>query len=356
MKLRILCVLLCLAGCGGISLNDGQVRIGTSQSVQGGDVQPDIYVFGSETGDVIKKPEMFQITLISGHICDFREQGGIFNSPAGFATTNDAAIPCKETGHGSVFQGKATRGEIAVLAGFQFRGVTANQPDLPEERLVYFSDDVRETGQLLNFQNIPIYGPAPAKLASAQLRMTILELDQDEAKKQSEFLGTLASAGAVFASPVQGAAIGVLSSIGSALILSNKDDREFRVDLGFDAPNVGSDVPRLLLREGYLALVRRENRSATDHFVGPDMTTKLVICPTRGYVALGDCEDKKIYRGSTWLLLRVSREDPEIVNAALSQTFQDLVDSRLAAVDISGLSSVSTELEALMKAIKDAEE
>ncbi|MEO0819261.1 MAG: hypothetical protein AAF074_02445 [Pseudomonadota bacterium] len=349
-----------VASCGSVELNEGQVRVGTAPLEPSGSVSQPVttQIFASAAtggGQVIQPNQDFQITLISAFICDFRESGGILNDPLGFATTNDAGEPCREEGHNTVFQGKATRGEIAVLAGFKFRNDDPALGDTPEERVVYFNDDVRETGQLLNFKNLPVYGPAPMVRASSRLRLTVLELDQDEVEEQAAVLQSLASAGAAFASPINAAVLGVLSSIGETLIRSNKDDREFAFDLGFDAPFGQSGVNRVLLREGYLALIRRENRSATNHF-SADGQGSLVICPKRGLIGVNSCSDDNFYRSSSWMLLRISREDPMIANAELRRTLQQVAEGRLGQSILVGpnasrLQDLAGQIETLSKAL-----
>lgn len=346
--------MLALGACS-MDLNEGQVRIGAPSEKGFSPVTPQ--VFSEENGAVIKPGEDFQITLISAYICDFRESVYLdFLAP-----TNRGAVPCRDDGNAEA----DTRGEISILAGFGFRDGTLDG-GTPAERLVYYGDDVRETGQLLNFLNLPIYGPAPYSLAASHLRVTILELDQEEAEEQSAFLETLANAGASYSSPVEGKVIEVLGSIGDALIKSNKDDRELRFDMGFDVPFLSDDgdvldadaepttqIMRLPLREGYLAVVRRERRSDRDHF------KDVKICPTLGLIVpvkneAGQettCNGEDFLQQATWLLLRVTREHSSVVDASLNRTLRDALSARKGGgLESADLSRINSALEALQTA------
>ncbi|MEM6973512.1 MAG: hypothetical protein AAF577_11965 [Pseudomonadota bacterium] len=355
--------LLALTACSGYELNEGQVRGGratapATTTSEGSPLSGALFLPDASSNDVLRVGDDVQITLVSAYICNFREAGGILNEPFGFATTNNQRQSdiCVEDGQGSRFRGSATRGEIAILAGFQFNGVDGATSDVPGERVVYYNEDVRETGQLLNFLNLPLYGPAPYHLASARLRLSILELDQAEVEEQVAILNALADAGTTYASPVYGPTIGVLSSIGEALLRSNDDDVEFGFDMGFDAPNQASNLRRNLLREGYLAFIRRERRSDQNHF------DDLHICPDRGVIAVGSCgPDESVsepyYAGATWLLLRISKEDPAIADAALTRTVGEVVTARIAENLLSAPgSTVNQRISQALQAVREARE
>ncbi len=344
-------VLNLIGGCGA-HLNEGQVRVGTGNLADSGksvQAATDVVFLSSDASSdsFINPGDDFQITLVSAHICDFREIGSLGNA---FASTNIGTENCA----GGLTQGRASRGEIVILGGFHFRGSESGQADEPVERVIFFSDDVRETGQLLNFINLPLYGPTAAKFAAGRMKLSILELDQAEAEQQAAFLGQLAQVGATFSSPAQGPVIGALASIGEAFLKSNKDDRELAFSMGFDPTNARSSfydksiVHRLPLKEGYLAVVRRESRSSVDHFNPGDEAIN--ICPERGLLVTGsDCSNDQYYADSTWLLLRISREDPEVVNAQLTKTAKDLI-AALSSDD--QITQQATAVQNLASAIK----
>ena len=339
--------ILILAGIGlsacSLELNEGLVRMAVPSDPTTGSGKLSPAVFTDHDGqEIIKVGEDFQITLISAFICDVREGLGGFNV---FTSTNQESTRCGNRKS----QGLGTRAEVAILAGFQFRSSNGGNAN-PEERLVFFSDDIRESGQLLNQVNLPVYGPAPYQLATSKMRVTILELDRQEAEEQSALLEKLSEAGREFASPVQGAVLGVLSSIGEIIIKSNSDDREFRFELMFDTPFGASAnqsaIHRLPLREGYIAMIRRESR------LGPASKVKFseyTICPALGLISIDStCQDGDAYlNDTTWLLFRVSKEDFNVANATLSRTLQNLMIARKGKLDLIDLNEISNALTAL---------
>lgn len=353
MKVLATLGLLALSACAS-ELNEGQVRMGIPQHTSG-NITPE--VFRATHGSVLETDEVFMITLVSTYICNFRETQTLeFLSP-----TNVGAIACGDKRSSGI----NTRGEIAILAGFAFQDQKGTG-GAPEERLVFLSHDVRETGQLLNFINLPIYGPAPYQKATSRLRMTILELDKEESEEQSDILQSVADAGASFASPVQGKVIEVLASIGETLIKTNKDDREMRFDAGFDVPyseesksedNIGTvkqspatelSIMRNPLREGYIILMRRERRDRKDHF------KNIKVCPKLGLVVEADkeCDGNSYYADSTWILLRVTKEDEDVANAILNQTLRDALEARQSGgITAKNLRAVQSAIDTLSKSL-----
>ena len=349
MRVGLISVLVgvLLAGCSGVDLNDGQVRIAASNQPSGGAVDQGIFRQYLPTSPglstQIMPGEDFHITLVSAYICNFREFEPI-NSLLDFS--NDGSAKC---GGDSVFQSEVSRGEIAMLAGFGFRDENAKTAEDDGERLVYFSDDVRESGQLLNLLNLSVYGPAPYKKASSRLSLTIMELDQAEVEQQAGFLKTIAAAGQSFASPLQGPVLNVLGSIGEAFIKSNKDDRELAFVMEFDPIFEGkngkqSNVFRLPIREGYLVVIRHEKRSETNHF------DNIKVCPEIGLITnKSGCKQNEYYQDNTWLLLRISREDKDVADAKLTGTLQELLQSRSGLLDTSSLEKIFNALTELNK-------
>ena len=308
-----------VAACSGNSadLNEGSVRAGfAGSSVNPQQANATLYAApaGLAGPPVIDGGDFVMITALSGYICDFRENGLTINA---FADSNRGAEPCLG-GSTDIFdfesRGEATRGEIAITARYEVRGTTT---DPAEDRVIFFSDDVRETGQFLNFANLPVYGPVAAPKASSILKLQIFELDAEENKENAAVLNKLAELGALVPSPVAGGAFSVLSKLGTAFVTSNKDDREFSFELGFDPTKATPVLRRNPLRAGYYALIRRERRDQFDHF------DDLVICPAEGILAeksagqteAAACAAGVPYHGSTWLLLRVTEEDQDVVEA-----------------------------------------
>lgn len=316
-------VCLGIAACSdGSDLNEGQVRVGLAVSgaapgarvASGAVFQP-----AGTTTEALTPDDNFLITLVSAFICDFREFGSVLDLGL---RSNASSTRCGDEHRLSNPQGQATRGEIAILAGFQFRAGTTDVNRKPEERLVYFNKDVRESGQLLNFLNLPLYGPAPFRNAAARLRVSVLEIDRDEVEQSVGLLQTLAAAGTAFSSPAYGPVLGVLADLGSSLLRENEDDVELAFDLGFDPVFERSSVHRVLLREGYLLLMRREDRSRQDHF------DDIRVCPARGIIVKGtNCDDDSYYADQSWLLLRISRESADVAQKVAANTADEVAEA-----------------------------
>ncbi|MEE3528637.1 hypothetical protein QO167_29825, partial [Pseudomonas aeruginosa] len=90
-------------------------------------------------------------------------------------------------GDGSLFDNaRSTQGEIAITASAGERGATSNglsfnPADIKRNgRVVYYNEDIRESGQLINALNIPIYGPKTYDGGTFFVDLAILELDENE--------------------------------------------------------------------------------------------------------------------------------------------------------------------------------
>lgn len=356
-------VLLILAGCIGNrpGLNEGSVR---GAFVPGGAIQKiDGTLFASTEkrsdganaaganalADAIKPSSAFQISLISAYICDFHEAGGGFNR---FAGSNSGAGNICENGSGSAqSRGFATRGEIVISARFDDLSLASSQ-ELDGDRVVFFSNDVRETGQMLNFANQPIYGPAKAPNGASKLTMKILELDKEEAEHNAALLEGLADLGAALPSPAVGAAFGTLVKLGSDLVKSNQDDVEFSFSIGFDAAGINAtNVAANPLRSGYIAFVRKDDRNTFTHF------DDLKICPEQGFISQKTSNEKtdckKPYSGDTWMLIRIAEMPASTANAlAIGSALATLRQSQLID-DVSGGQEL---IQALNKAASDLRE
>ena len=317
LRMFVMMAALALPGCGleSFNLNEGSNRLALvdppNAKSQSTSVSVSSYYSKEDNpGAVIKKGEIFQIKLISAFICNFRETDLRFDALSG---SNIGASPCRsEPFLGGESAGVATRGEIAVMAGLTRRG---RETESAGERVIFFSNDVRETGQLLNFANLPVYGPAVYEPVDLTLSLKILELDQDETQSQQAFLNSVADAGASISSPIYGGAFSLLVDIGRGFLASNLDDVEMAFTVGFDVPpDETSMMPRLSLREGYLVLMRRENRSTYDHF------KNVYVCSKGGFLADDEknCESGIPYNKATWLLLRVTKENATVVRAELA--------------------------------------
>ncbi|MEM1277944.1 MAG: hypothetical protein AAGH74_15580 [Pseudomonadota bacterium] len=255
--------------------------------------------------EVIKPGDHFSITLISAFICDFRETGvlnGVFDASN---SESDVCPGGLKTESALSLQEQASRGEIAILADYgSGTARAAGSSDIKDfGRVIYYNEDVRESGQLLNDIGIRIHGPIAYKNEVTNLRLAIVEFDDEENERAKAIIENLASVGGK-AYPPAAAVLGVLSTLGKTVFEQNKNDVEFRGSIIFDPPSVRSTVARAPLQEGYYVFVRNEDRSEDFEWGG------LEVCETKGLLMHKGCS--QTYRDNTWLLLRVSREDTDV--------------------------------------------
>lgn len=254
---------------------------------------------------VIRPGENFSIILVSAFICDFRE-GGIFSGV--FDGSNTGSDKCAGgTKNRSVLssQERTTRGEIAILADY---GSNTDKPAGSTSiedfgRVVYYNEDIRESGQMLNDIGVRLYGPIKYKNEVSTLKLAVVEFDEAENERTKAIIKRLAAAGGQ-AYPPATAVLGVLNSLGQVVIDQNKNDVEFRASRIFEPPSATSSVARAPLQEGHYVFVRDENRSAELNWGG------LHLCEREGYLGSANCDGP--YRQKTWFLIRVSREDADV--------------------------------------------
>lgn len=278
----------------------------------------------------IEKGEAFSIKLVSAYICDFREGTG---SSDWLSRSNSGATPC-EGGDGNfslLGSANTTRGEIAIIANAGERsntsaGLTFDPSDIRNRgRVVYYNEDVRESGQLINALNIPVYGPKTYDGGPFFMDLAILELDNDESEQSRQLLQELANIGSAAYAPGT-PVLNLLNTLGGALLGANGDDVELRYQLEFDPPYTRKSIKDSLairnritsyapLREGYYALVRMEDRDqlpafdllkVTDGKYNPMLGMKI---DQANQLPGKSTPTHSLYKGSSWLLLRVSRED-----------------------------------------------
>ena len=268
---------------------------------------------------IIKDGDHLSITIMSAFICDVHEGDllkGTWEQVSDY--TNSGATPCKggvKTIKPFGRQGHETRGEVAILASIKsLSDVNTGQVDFSSQydfgRVVYYNEDIRETGQLLNAINIPIYGPSEYEKGPLELRLALIEFDDKEDKGAQALVSSLASMGGTLYPPSK-PVLGILNKLGETLITTNRDDVEFAFRATFDPPSKKARVYRMPLQEGYYAILRQENRSADAAWAkGSSKPPNFAICPEKGRLMQLGCE--KEYRDHTWFLIRVSKEDPDV--------------------------------------------
>ncbi len=249
--------------------------------------------------ELIEEGDSLVVRLLHAHICDFAESGDWFKASPRGACNNGAAA--------SFWDRRASRGEIAVLANANERsngaGLRFDQAEARETaRLVFYSADVREYGHILNFKNMPIYGPRTYGGAPFFLDFHILELDNEEAEATRAMLSTLAGIGGS-AYPPAAPAIQILNSLGNALLSGEQDDVEARHTVEFDSPRVekGQDPHRVALRTGVYGFVRQEVRNDDFDWNSVCLNYETMQLHRRDD---GECSNA-IFRDRTWWTLRI---------------------------------------------------
>lgn len=361
LKIFLVCSTLLLSACSSVNFNEGSSRVfAVNADSDIGSLQNGTIYFDTNNIDapqqIINKEDYFSIKLISTFICNFRESKGFSELTE---TSNKFSKICNNftensTNTDGIKQG--TRGEILIAAniGEQKSGFKIGF-DLATLRngskVVYYNPDVRESGQLINAINLPIYGPKKYDGYPFSMDISVFELDNDENKEIKALLSKLAELGvAASANPLINS---VVKPLGEALIGSNTDDLELRYIINFDEPGaVDSNIPRMQLREGYYAIIRKEARDqiARSEKLCVDAKTGLLLeiknnenhCKLEVY---NDYGRNNVFRDNTWLLFRVTKEDPlspaidqvdtlEMLSSFLSRDkiWDASLDNQLAAI------------------------
>lgn len=315
---------IALCGCATGFLNEGATRLRVSQSVSdSASAFRALYFKPAEVNDsIIESGKHFSISLMSAHICGFRESRGLS------ALTLDASNPAGAADgvqtEGCTYGGlkppkskdRTTRGEISILVNAGESSAKVANIINPSDgnskgRVIYYDDDVRESGQLINAINLPIYGPKAYTGKNFVFDLWMLELDNDESNQSKTLLSSLAGLGAK-AYPPSAPILGVLNTLGGAFLSGNKDDLEARIQMRFDvkAPE-DSKVVRMPFAEGYYAFVREENRDLNPEW-GKFAVNEAdgVLCHSADGKTCVQGE-QNTYRNRTWFLIRIAKEAPD---------------------------------------------
>lgn len=308
----------------------------------------------------IEKGDSVSIRLLHAYVCEFYEQA---QSRKELERTYRRAS--KKSTEGSEDDGTVvscadrdynrfgTRGEIAVLASaveVDENGQGQNTGSgLDSMRLVYFDDDVRETGQALNQANHRIYGPISYQGRPLSLRLAIAELDQEEADETAGLLKALAGLGKQAYAPAS-PVLDALSKISDAYFSSKQDDLVFLYAMEFnsaskDAPP-SENVVHLPLREGVYAFVRSQSREPNKiNWEG------IRLDPDTGRLLSGS--DKGDWVKKTYLTIQVRRNEPSLSQDSF-QTLSQFRASRPVNTESVGKSLEGLAIEVRAQAIYDA--
>ncbi len=152
------------------------------------------------------------------------------------------------------------KAEIAIVVN-AFESETGKEIDfvnMQSGRLVFFSDDVH-SGQLLNFNNLPVYGPKSYGGQPFALRITIFELDGGTEQTKT-LLNSVAKAGSAAYAPAS-PVLNLLNGIGQSLFGGSHDDTQFRYTMQLN-PRPGDEFNNsFLLESGNYVFVRLEDRT-----------------------------------------------------------------------------------------------
>lgn len=164
-----------------------------------------------EEDRIIRKDESISIYLKQIHIANFSERLEKFLA-ATWTTT--------------------VRGEIAVIVrAFELKdGETLDWRKSAVKgkgRLVYYSEDVRTGGHMLNGSMLPVYGPITYGGNPVVVELTVLELDVGEAQQTKALLSALATLGSKAYAPAS-PILETLDTLGSELLSGEQDDIEMR--------------------------------------------------------------------------------------------------------------------------------
>lgn len=243
-RLTGICAAVLLVGCAAPFLNEGasQVRHVGAGSKSG--LGTALYFDKTELKDrLIQEGDYFSVSLLSAHICQFRESSkrdGMVvdkSNPSG----RSGKVGCDQGGVSkSAETGRNIRGEIVIVANFGEtslgKGLISSQADLGQTgRVIYYNDDIRRSGQLINAANIPIFGPKRYGGKSVFFDFWMLELDGAENESFRSLMSSMAALGGK-AYPPSAPVVGVLNLLGSAFLKGNADDVEFHYQMRFDPP------------------------------------------------------------------------------------------------------------------------
>jgi hypothetical protein len=305
-----------LSGCSGGFLNEGASKIRASIPSKSETSGFDAIFFKDNAlkDNIINKEEYFSISLLSANICGFRESSWsdltLFDD-SNSKLENEINNDCKRVSKRSNNLERITRGEIAIIVNTgevsSTKSLSSTSADLKTKgRVIYYNDDMRESGQMINALNLPIYGPKKYNGKNVIFELWMLELDNNESKKTKSLLTSLSSLGGK-AYPPSAPILGVLNTLGGAFLSGNQDDVEAHYEMRFDVKGPkNSTISRIPLTEGYYAILREENRNKDSKWDRIKVNEKLgELCLSEGDKCV------KPYKEQTWFLIKVARETKE---------------------------------------------
>jgi hypothetical protein len=323
-----------LCGCSVVNLNTGETDYRISDDSTG-ELKIKYDGLKGQSTRLIVSDQSVSVSLLQVFIKDFSERAERIVAATGLGTV---------------------RGEIAVIGRvFELKdGETLDfrRSATKKGRLVFYSNDVRSGGHLLNGSAIPLYGPITYEGRPLVFELTILELDVGEAQQVKSLLSTLATLGAKAYAPAS-PILNTLDKLGEQLLSGEQDDIEFRYYFAL-YPNGGSDVvayPRLAV--GNYVLMRQEPNWASptagmQQGFNPIVWNSLKYSPNHGRVVActgaGRWPDCPEYRDLTYMVLQINTGFPT-VGLDVAQKFSDF------QVEMEGAPDTTARIDALSGAI-----
>jgi hypothetical protein len=210
-------------------------------------------------------------------------------------------------------------------------------------RVVFYSSDV-EPGQVLNFDNMPIYGPVTYEGGPIALDIFVIELDAANEQLKA-LLKTVAKTGSALYAPAS-PVLAVLDKIGSALLSGGTDDTEMRYTIVLDPQgNAHGGLNFARLEAADYAFIREDVRTAVTDWnnIRFDGNTGRLYAKNPE----GGTSD---YRKNTYLTLQVNKGKSTKIIDLSQNTFSNLkaeldkVDKEKAARITSTVAEISEEV------------
>lgn len=180
-------------------------------------------------------------------------------------------------------------GEVAVLMTVKESRNGLGQQEPKAGRVVYYSEGVRQNA-FMNFRDQPVYGPIRYSGDDLQIRISIIELDENDNAVAGAMLKTIASIGSI-AYPPSSPVLAALDQIGASLLTLNGPDLEwdYLMRLSAHPPEdvAGTKFSKMYdawLRDGYFVLLRSDVSAdpSTRQRVSQAEWSKLYLDPQSG--------------------------------------------------------------------------
>jgi hypothetical protein len=279
-----------------------------------------------DAGNMLREGDSLSISLLHAYICDFYEMA---NTPR--ELSRDFGIKSSEKiklCHDHPENRAGTRGEIAIMAsifelGDQQIRFQADTIGDKSARMIYYNEDVRESGQSLNLSNLPMYGPVSYHGKQVYLGFFVIEIDGPEVRATGSIFRKLADLGSK-AYPPSSPVLSALSKVGDAFKESQQDDSIADYKMVFDGAE-GVSPRTAPLAAGLYVFTRIQDRSKdfewSQYCLNPstgklyrrkDKATGVVCDETTGVICTTD----------TYFTIQVKRNEPALTQDVY-QTFQE---------------------------------